>query len=115
MDVRDTLWTFLVQGEGLPRRQIRVCASLQERLEKKANQRRAPVREPRIAQVNLSVHWRKPEVPQWSLIPIGFGRQGETMELLYMVLFLHRNNYITQCSLQLITGWIRATEQKSLG
>lgn len=39
MDVRGTLWAFLVQGEGSPRRQIRACASLQERLEKKTNQR----------------------------------------------------------------------------
>lgn len=64
MDVRDTLWALLIQGEGSPRRQIRACASLQERLEKKTNQRCAPVREPRIVQVNLSVHWRKPEGPQ---------------------------------------------------
>jgi len=59
---------------------------------RKANQRRAPVREPRIVQVNLSVHQRKPEVLQQSPTPVGFGRQGETMELLYTVLFLHRDN-----------------------
>lgn len=73
--MRRTLRAFLIQGEGSPRRQIRACAPLQERLEKKANQGCAPVREPRIAQINLSLHWRKLEVLQQNLILADFGRQ----------------------------------------
>jgi len=42
MDVTDTLWAFLFQGEGSPRRHIRACASLHGRLEKKGKPETCP-------------------------------------------------------------------------